>query len=145
MTAAPWPPGDPVVRWVRLRWWARALLGLVITAWSLLLVAWLALHWVILPHIQQWRAPIEARASQALGVPVRIGSIEVRSSGWVPTLELREVLLLGADQRPALRLPRVLAAVSLRSLFSLQLRFEQLLIDGAQVEARRDASGRIFV
>ena len=145
VTAAPRPPGGPVVRWARLRWWARALLGLVITAWSLLLVAWLALHWVILPHIQQWRAPIEARASQALGVPVRIGSIEVRSSGWVPTLELHEVLLLGADQRPALRLPRVLAAVSLRSLFSLQLRFEQLLIDGAQLEARRDASGRIFV
>ena len=145
VTAASGQPGNPVARWVRLRWWARALLGLVITAWSLLLVAWLALHWAILPHIQQWRAPIEARASQALGVPVRIGSIEVRSSGWVPTLELREVLLLGADQRPALRLPRVLAAVSLRSLFSLQLRFEQLLIDGPQLEVRRDASGRIFV
>ena len=145
VTAASGQPGNPVARWVRLRWWARALLGLVITAWSLLLVAWLALHWAILPHIQQWRAPIEARASQALGVPVRIGSIEVRSSGWVPTLELREVLLLGADQRPALRLPRVLAAVSLRSLFSLQLRFEQLLIDGPQLEVRRDASGRIYV
>ncbi len=132
-------------RWATLRWAARALLGLVITVWSLLLIAWLTLHWGILPHIQQWREPIEQRASWALGVPVRIGRIEVRSSGWVPSFELRDVLLLDANQRPALRLPRVFAALSPRSLLSLDLRFEQLLIDGAQLEVRRDAGGRIFV
>jgi uncharacterized protein (TIGR02099 family) len=132
-------------RWVRVRWVARALLGLVITAWSLLLIAWLTLHWGILPHIQQWREPIQERASKALGVPVRIGQIEVRSSGWVPSFELREVVLLDADQRPALRLPRVFAAISPRSLLSLELRFEQLLIDGAELEVRRDRQGRISV
>ena len=132
-------------RWVRLRWVARALAGLVITAWSLLLIAWLTLHWGILPHIQQWREPIQERASKALGVPVRIGEITVRSSGWVPSFELREVVLLGPDQRPALRLPRVFAAISPRSLLSLELHFEQLLIDGAELEVRRDRNGRIFV
>ncbi|HEY4066172.1 MAG TPA: YhdP family protein [Burkholderiaceae bacterium] len=132
-------------RWVRVRWCARALFGVVFTAWSLLLIAWLTLHWGILPHIQQWREPIEQRASRALGVPVRIGQIEVRSKGWVPSFELRDVELLGADQRPALRLPRVVAAISPRSLLSLQLRFVQLLIDGAELEVRRDASGHIFV
>ena len=137
---------DPVVtRWARLRWAARTVLGLVFTVWSLLLIAWLTLHWGILPHIQQWREPIERRASQALGVPVRIGQIEVRSSGWVPSFELREVQLLDANGRPALRLPRVFAAISPRSLLALELRFEQLLIDGAQLEVRRDPSGRIFV
>ena len=132
-------------RWVRVRWVARALLGLVITAWSLLLIAWLTLHWGILPHIQQWREPIQERASKALGVPVRIGQIEVRSSGWVPSFDLREVVLLDADQRPALRLPHVFAAISPRSLLSLELRFEQLLIDGAELEVRRDRQGRISV
>jgi uncharacterized protein (TIGR02099 family) len=129
----------------RLRGLARFAFGLVIAAWSLLLIAWLSLHWFILPHIQQWRAPIEARASQVLGVAVRIGTIEVRSSGWVPGLELRDVVLLDAAQRVALRLPRVVAALSPRSLLALDLRFEQLLIDGAEVEVRRDAQGRIFV
>ncbi len=128
-----------------LRWAARVLLGLVFTVWSLLLIAWLTLHWGILPHIQQWREPIAERAGKALGVPVRIGSIEVRSSGWVPSFELHEVVLLGPDNNPALRLPRVFAAISPRSLLSLELRFEQLLIDGAELEVRRDASGRIFV
>ena len=141
-TSAPVPV---LKRWARIRWIARVLFGLVTLAWSLLLIAWLTLHWGILPHIQQWREPIQERASKALGVPVRIGQIAVRSSGWVPALELREVVLLGADQRPALRLPRVFAAVSPRSLLSLELRFEQLLIDGAELEVRRDAAGRISV
>ena len=145
VTAAPGQLVRTELRWARLRWTARVLLGLVIAVWGLLLVAWLALHWAILPHIEQWRGPIEVRASAALGAPVRIGGIEVRSSGWVPSLELREVLLLGADGQTALRLPRVFAAVSPRSLLSFELRFEQLLIDGAQLEARRDAQGRVFV
>ena len=143
--AAPRRRAVPAPRWAPLWFAARLGLGLVVTAWSLLLIAWLLLHWGILPHIQQWRGEIEARASQALGVPVRIGNIEVRSSGWVPAFELRDVRLLDAQQRTALALPRVMAAISPRSLLALELRFAQLLIDGAQLEIRRDAQGRIFV
>jgi uncharacterized protein (TIGR02099 family) len=150
-TVASRPAADPAQRTAttvllkRLLWVARSLLGLLVLAWSLLLIAWLTLHWGILPHIHQWREPIEARASKALGLPVRIGNIEVRSSGWVPSFELREVQLLDAEQRPALRLPRVFAAVSMRSLLSFELRFEQLLIDGAELDIRRDEKGRISV
>jgi uncharacterized protein (TIGR02099 family) len=129
----------------RLRWLARVLTGLVIAAWSLLLVAWLTLHWGILPHIQQWRPQIEQRASNALGVPVRIGNISVRSSGWIPSLELRGVVLQDKQGRAALELPRVVASVSARSMFALELRFDQLFIDSPHLEVRRDAQGHIFV
>ena len=90
VTAAAAPERRP------LRTLMRLLLWLVIVAWSLVLVAWLTLHWGILPHIEQWRIPIETRASRALGVPVRIGAITVHSSGWVPAFELRDVTLLDA-------------------------------------------------
>ena len=120
-------------------------MGLVLAVASLLLIAWLTLHWAILPHIERWREPIEARASRALGVPVRIGHIEVRSNGWIPSVELREVVLLDPLLRPALRLPRVFAAMSPRSLLSLELRFEQLLIEGAELEVRRDTRGQLRV
>ena len=129
--------------WLRVG--VRLVVGFVVAAWSLLLLAWLALHWFILPHIQQWRAPIESRASAALGVTVKIGRIDVHSSGWVPGIELRDVALLDAADRPALRLPRVVAALSARSLLAFDLRFEQLLIEGAELEVRRDAQGRLFV
>ena len=137
------PSGPP--RWRPLRWAVRILLALVLLAGSLLLIAWLTLHWGILPRIEQWRPQLEARAGRALGVPVRIGAIEVRSGGWVPAIELRDVVLLDAQQRPALLLPRVAAAISPRSLLSFELHFEQLLIEGARLEVRCDALGRVFV
>ncbi len=143
--AAPAPPVARRLRATPLRWAARVLVGATTVFVSLLLIAWLVVYAMILPHIEEWREPIEARATRALGVTVRIGHIALRSSGWVPSVELADVVLLDAQQRPALRLPRVFAAVSPRSLLSWQLRFEQLLIDGAELEVRRDASGRILV
>jgi len=110
-----------------------------------LLVAWLILHWGILPHVEQWRPQIERRVSAVLGVPVQIGNITVRSGGWVPAVELRDVVLQDAQGRTALHLPRVWAALSARSLLSLSPRFEQLLIDGPQLEIRRDTRGRLII
>jgi uncharacterized protein (TIGR02099 family) len=132
----------------RLRWWRMGLqwgAWTLFAAWSLLLVVWLTLHWGILPRLDEWRPRIEAYASQALGAPVQIGRIEVRSSGWVPAFELHDVVLRDARGREALRLPRVAAALSVPSLLALHLRFDQLLIDGARLEVRRDAEGRLHV
>lgn len=128
-----------------LRWLLKsALIGLV-AVWSVLLLLWLTLHWGILPHIAQWRGAMETRASTALGVPVRIGDVQADSRGWLPSFELRQVVLLDTQGRPALVLPRVVAAVSPRSLLAWDLRFTQLLIEGAQLEVRRDGRGRVHV
>lgn len=123
----------------------RALSLMLISAWSLLLLGWLTLHWGILPHIAQWRPEIEQQASRALGVPVRLGGIRAGSSRWVPALELRDVVLLDPQGREALRLPRVNAALSLRSLLSWSLRLSQIHIDGARLDIRRDPQGRLFI
>ena len=129
----------------RRRWLLRLLLWPVLLLWVLLALAWLALHWLILPHIEEWRAPIEQRASAALGAPVKIGQIVVRSRGWVPALELRDVKLLDSQQRTALHLPRVAVAISPQSLLDLKIDFDQLLIEGAELDVRRSPDGRIFV
>jgi uncharacterized protein (TIGR02099 family) len=128
-----------------LRFAARLLLGLFGAALLALFVGWLSLHWLILPHIEEWRVPIEARASRLLGAPVKIGAIVVRSSGWVPALELHDVLVLDTEQRVALSLPHVSASLSPRSLLALEPRFEQLLIDAPSLDIRRDAAGHIRV
>jgi len=123
----------------------RLLVGVLLLLWSLLLAAWLTLYWGILPHIDEWRPRIEQMASRALGVAVRIGEIQVRSGGWIPAAELRDVVLHDSSGREALRLPRVSAALSVPALLALQLRFEQLLIDDAQLVVRRDPKGHISV
>lgn len=123
----------------------RTLIVLVLGVWGVLLLGWLTLHWGILPQADQWRPEIEAQASQALGATVRIGHIEAASSSWVPALRLTDVVLSDTQGRETLRLPRVDAALSPKSLFAFKLIFAQLHLSGAQLEVRRDALGRLHV
>ena len=122
---------------------ARWLLGLLIAAWLLLALSVVVLHAWIVPRIGDFRGALEAQASKAIGVPVRIGSITARSEGLFPAFELRDVVLLDAGKREALRLVRVVASVSPRSLW--RLNFEQLYIEGPQLDVRRDTQGKLHV
>ncbi|MBV8123820.1 MAG: AsmA family protein, partial [Paucibacter sp.] len=127
------------------RWCLRALLALVGLAWAILLLAWLVLHWAILPHIDEWRPKLEQQASKALGHSLHVTRITVGSGGWIPALTLQDVSLSDAQGRQALRLPEVKAVLSLESLLTLELRFSQLLIEAPELELRRDAQGQVFI
>jgi len=134
------PPGRPWGRWL-----GRVAFGMVFGAWSLVLVAWLTLQWGILPNARAWLPQIEQQASRALGLPVRIGDLQVETAGWMPAVALTDVVLLDAGAREVLRLPRVSFVLSAWSLPALELRFHQLVVDGASAELRRDAQGRLHV
>jgi uncharacterized protein (TIGR02099 family) len=140
----PQAAGGAIIRpmWLTL---LRVAAGVVFVLWSLVLLAWLILHWGILPRIDTFLPQIEQRLSAAVGVPVRIGSIAVRSSGWVPALSLRQVVLHDAQGREALKLPAIEAALSARSVLAFDLRLEQLLVEGADLDVRRDVQGRLFI
>jgi uncharacterized protein (TIGR02099 family) len=132
----------------RGRWWRtplRLVAWVMFAAWSLLLLAWGVLHWGILPHIDEWRPRVEALASRSVGAPVRIGRLQTVGGGLLPMLSLQDVALLDPQGREALKLPRIAAALSVSSLLALELRFEQLLIENAELDIRRDAAGRIRV
>ncbi len=118
-------------------WWT------LVVFWVVLALAWGALHGWIVPRIDEWRPVLERQASQVLGVPVRIASVTARSDGVMPSIELRDVVLHDAHNREALRLSRVVVALSPRSLWNLG--FEQLYIEGPQLEVRRSADGRLWV
>jgi uncharacterized protein (TIGR02099 family) len=122
-----------------MRWLLRLLLAVML----LLAVAWGALHFWIVPRIADLRPQLEQLATHVLGVPVRVGHIVAQSGGGVPSFELHDVQLLDPQGREALRLPRVLAALSARSL--LRLDFEQLYIDQPTLDVRRTAQGRVLV
>ena len=133
-------------------WWRKVLrrllgwvLGLSAVGLGVALSLWLGLHWFILPQIAQWRADIESRTSQLLGVPVRIGHISAESKGWSPTIELHDVVLLDAQGGAALTLPKVLATLSAKSVMVMSPRFRQLLIEDAHLEIKRDTQGHISV
>ena len=122
---------------------AQWILWLLATAWLVLALTWGALHGWIVPRIGELRPELETEASRVLGVPVRIGGVTAQSGGLIPSFELSDVVLLDAQGREALRLPRVIAALTPKSLWNLG--FEQLVIDRPEVDIRRSADGRIHV
>lgn len=118
-------------------WWT------LVVFWLLLALAWGALYGWIVPRIDEWRPVLESQASRVLGIPVRIGSVIASGEGWMPSLELRDVVLQDAQNREALRLSRVVVAVSPRSLWNLG--FEQLYLEGPDLDVRRSVDGRLWV
>lgn len=140
MNGSPPLPSRPLKAFAAV---AKFALWLLLAAWVALALAWGALHGWIVPRIGELRPELEIRAGKVLGVPVRIGAIEARSEGLIPSFELRDVVLLDPQGREALRLPRILGALSPRSVWNLG--FEQLHIEAPQLDIRRAADGRIFV
>lgn len=113
--------------------------------WLLLLALWLLLHWLILPNLDRWRPELETQASKALGLSVQIAHLQVKTGGWMPEVELRDVRLRDPQGREGLHLPRVQAALSARSLLAWPPRLEQLYIHEPDLTLRRDAQGRLWV
>ncbi len=135
-------PAPSPLRWT-LGFFAQWALRLVAGGWVLLILAWLALHFVIVPRIDDLRPWLEAQASRTFGTVVRIGSITAQSNGLIPSVELRGVQVLDAHGEAALKLDSVIAAVSPRSLLSGGV--EQLYVDSPRLEIRRNADGVVWV
>jgi uncharacterized protein (TIGR02099 family) len=133
-------PSKLLKTWSALTRW---LLAVVIFAWALLGIMWGALHWVIVPRIGEFRPQLEAQATRALGVQVRVGAVTASTSGLLPSFELLDVSLLDAQGRAALSLPRIVVLVSPRSLW--RLGFEQVLVDQPKLDIRRLVDGRVMV
>jgi len=127
----------------------RVTIGLSVLAGVLLILAgmaWGVLLYQILPRIDAWRFDLAEQATKSIGVPVRIGQVIGRAEGIWPTLSLREVHLLDAAGRVALRLPEVTARVSFatlspRALADGELRLDQLVVVAPELDVRRDAAG----
>ena len=122
---------------------ARWLLGLVLAFWLSLLLGWSLFHFWIVPRIGDYRPLLEQRASQWLGVPVKVGEIRVESEGPLPAFELRDIALFDPQGQVALRLARIQASLSPRSL--LHLGFEQLALDRPELDVRRTKAGKLLI
>lgn len=127
-------------------WLSRLLHGV---AWLALAIGvcigagWAALHLWIVPRIGDFRPALEQLATRSVGLPVRIGALQAESTGWMPSFELREMALLDSQGQTALRLPRVVVTISVRSVLNLGL--EQLVLDRPVLEVRHTASGQWLV
>lgn len=134
---------DPSLRLRVFAVLAKWALRVLAVAWMAVGLLWCGLHFLIVPRIAEFRPWVQAQATQALGLQVRIGDMQVRSNGVIPSIDLLRVTVFDREGREALSLPRVSAALSPRSL--LGGGFEQLYVDSPALDVRRTADGRWWV
>jgi uncharacterized protein (TIGR02099 family) len=149
-------PPPVVARWQRARACYRYanlashhLLGFVIKTGLLVYftfaIVLLVLRYLVLPNIDVYKPEIERLAGRALGNQVSIARIYASWDGLRPSLFLGDVTLRDKGGRQVLALPTVAATLSWWSVMAREVRFESLEIIRPRLDARRDASGALFV
>ncbi|MEJ5863819.1 YhdP family protein [Pseudomonas farsensis] len=116
--------------------------GLAACALLAVLVAlYVSLGRQLIPLVAEYRADVELKAQQALGLPVHIGALEGRWSGLAPVLSIRDLELgEGAD---TLRLDEVKAVPDLWASFKArEVRLAHIQFGGLQLILREDEQGQ---
>jgi len=105
----------------------------------------LALRYLVLPHIDHYKPDVERLISDAINQPVVIGKLSADWDGLRPRIALDQLSIKDGFGRPALTLPHVQATVSWLSVPTGGLRLHQLEIDNPDMDVRRDAEGNLYV
>ncbi len=110
-------------------------LALVVTA------LYVSLGRELTPLVAEYQAEVEAKVQEAIGLPVHIGSLEGRWSGFSPILLAHDVSVGGGTN--ALRLDRVSVAPDmLGSLLARDLRVGHLELSGLSLSVKEGADGQ---
>ena len=135
--------GDGSVR--ALEWSVRALAWAALAAYFVFCGSLISLRWWWMPHMDNWRGQIEARASAMLKQQVTIGRIESSWQGINPRLQLTDVQLHNASGAVSLTLPQIDAVISWTSVPTLQMRVKSLTVLAPEIEVRRLSESRLSI
>ena len=92
------------------------------------------------PLVAEYRAEIEAKAQAAVDMPLHIGSLEGRWSGFAPILLAHDVMV--GEGNSALRLDQVEVVPDIwASLMAREVRIAHLEVSGLQLNVKEDKDG----
>ncbi len=116
--------------------------GLGLCALLLVLAAvYVSLGRELTPLVAEYRAEVEAKAQAAVDMPLSIGSLEGRWSGFAPVLLAHDVMV--GEGSSALRLDQVQVVPDLwASLLAWDVRIAHLEVSGLQLSVKEDQDGR---
>ncbi len=124
----------PMLCWRGL-WLSLLLLGLAL----------LGVRYWLAPQVAGKRAEIETALSVQLGLPVKIAALQASWHGLHPELRIQGMQVLDQQQRVALELPQVDAAIAWSSLWRWRPVLARLELQHPLLDIRREADGRIFI
>jgi len=128
-----------------LLWVYRTVLWLVSIIVIIVLITALAIQFLVLPNIEQYKDKIAAYASQAAKQKVVIGTIKADWQGINPHLSLTNIDIFDVQNRPALQLKDTDVSLSWLSIPLLEPHLSELIIRAPELTIRRIANGEIFV
>ncbi|ROM98721.1 YhdP family protein [Pseudomonas brassicacearum] len=95
----------------------------------------------LIPLVAEYRADVEAKAREVLGMPLHIGRLEGRWSGMAPILLAHDVVV--GDGANALHLDQVRVVPNVwASLLARTVRIEHLELNGLKVSLKEDPKGQ---
>ncbi len=121
---------------VALTRWALGVCALL----AVLVALYVSLGRELVPLVAEYRADVESKAEQALGLPVHVGALEGRWSGLAPVLRVRDLQL--GDGATALRLDDVKVVPDVwASLTAREVRLARIQLGGLQLILRENEQG----
>jgi len=104
-----------------------------------------AIQFLLLPNINQYKDTIASFASATAQQKIVIGNIKAGWHGINPYLNLTDISLFDAQNRPALQLQNSELTLSWLSMLLLEPHLDQIIIRTPELTIRRTSSGEIFV
>lgn len=104
-----------------------------------------AIQFLLLPNINQYKDNIADFASASAQQKIAIGNIKTGWHGINPYLNLSDITLMDAQNRPALQLKNTELTFSWLSMLLLEPHLDELIIRTPELTIRRMSSGEIFV
>ena len=108
-------------------------------------VSYASARYLLWPRLDAWRPQIAALLESRIGQPVSIGALRPDWQGWVPSLSIDDLRLMGADGDLHLSLTSAHASVDLRSILRGAPTFSQLRIERPVVGVERLSGKRLMV
>lgn len=116
--------------------------------WAAIIIAtllMLGLRYLVLPEIDNKKDEIALQASKAVGLKITIGGIKASWESLRPHIDLFNVDIYDAQNRPALTLGHIEAEPSWLSLVVGEVRLAQLVVHQPTLTARREKDGTVYV
>ncbi|WP_454731232.1 MULTISPECIES: YhdP family protein [Cupriavidus] len=134
-----------VVRHPAWRGLGRVLVRLALALLVMALLAGLLIRFVLWPQASAARTWLEQRGSIALAAKFSIGQLDTYWDGWHPAFHARDVAAVDSEQHVLMAAGTLDGKLSWRSLFSMDLLFQQVSASHTDLLVRRTPEGRLEV
>ncbi|HKO88110.1 MAG TPA: YhdP family protein [Burkholderiales bacterium] len=138
---------ERLARWREQRWyrWLRRTGWVLVGLYFIAALGILAVRFLVIPEIHEYREDIAAAASQATGLRVSIDAVSADWHALHPRVQMQGVRIYDKENREVLALPQVRAVIAWRSVFLRFMHFRSLELDGLDVAVRRSVDGKIYI